>query len=366
MTYGIQVSNSSGNLILDSSDLLWRYYNSYSVSLSGGIQSGTVTVSGIANDGNWCVYVTGSIYYFSYKITSNTITYDISLPPSGSYTIIFNVLKKGGATSTSSGYGFSSFSPSGNVQIDPNYDNYVLIASGNNQSPGLANYVQLPTGYSTDNCLILVRPSSSTGALQGGISYFVSGPGGLPDNTKIYMNYAFNSPITTLGTGTAVAPATNVPTTSTGTWDYRVYALNSLSATIPVSLPAYNSGFGMNIFNSSGNNIFSSNRTIPLVNSFFTQTYSPGSYKTTDNIYTVSSPRSGYRTFIVYRSLNYIVETVGFGSGPVFGRVAVSAYGNWNSSTQVEVGGGCIRQLGFPATTSNGSGYMTHVYMDSV
>lgn len=368
MSYGLQVYDSSGNITMDANDLLWRFYNSYSVTLSGGTQSGTITVTGIQSDGNWCVYVTGSVIYFTYKITANTITYNVLLPSSGSYVITFNVLKKGGTASSGTDYGFSSYDDSGNIQIDKQYDNYVLIASGNNQSPGLANYVQLPSGYTTNNCLILVRPSSATGALQGGAAYWSGAPGDPPDNTKIYMNGAFNTPITTLGTGTATVPATNVPTTSTGTWDYRVYALNSLSATNPVSLPAYNSGYGLNVFDSSGNNIFSSNRNIPLVNSFFTQTYTPGSYKTTDNIYTVSTPRSGYRTFIVYRSLNFAVETIAFGNFPTppYGRVVVSVYGNWNSSTQVEVGGGCVRQVGAQPATSNGSGYMTHVYMDSI
>ena len=367
MSNGLQVYDSSGNITLDANDLLWRFYNSYTVTLSGGTQTGSITVTGIQPDGNWCAYATGSVIYFSYKITANTLTYTVSLPSTGTFTLTFNVLKKGGAASIG-GYGFSSYDSSGNVQVDKVFDNYVLIASGNNQLPGLSNYVQLPSGYTTDNCLILVRPSSSTGALQGGVAYYAGTPGSSPDNTKIYMNYAFNAPISTLGTGTAAIPSTNVPTTSTGTWDYRVYALNSLSATNPLSLPAYNSGYGLNVFDASGNNIFSSNRTIPLVNSFFTQTYSPGSYKTTDNIYTISAPRTGYRTYIVYRSLNFATETIAFGSFPTppYGRVVVSAYGNWNSSTQVEVGGGCIRQQGAQPATNNGSGYFTHVYMDSV
>lgn len=368
MAYGLNAWDANGNQIVNTADLLWRYYGTYSVTLSGGTQSGTISVPGIRADGNWSVFPTGSVIYFNYKITNDTITYRATLPASGTFTLTFNVLKKGGASSTATGYGFATFADSGDIQIDATYDNYVLLASGNNIQPGLANAVSLPAGYTTDNCLILVRPSSTTGAIQGGAAYWSGSSSTSPDNTKIFLYGAWNAPITTLGTGTATAPATNVPTTSTGTWDYRVYVKASQAASSPASLIAYNSGYGMNIFDASGNNIFSTNRNQPLINSLVTQTYTPGLLKQTTNLYTVTAPRAGHRTFIAYRSLNFSEEKIGFGTPPTvpYGNVVVSVYANWNSNIQVEVGGGCVRQQGSSPATSTGPGYMTHTFMDSI
>lgn len=365
MAYGINVYNSSGTVVLNDSDTLWRYYNSYSVTLSGGTQTGTITVTDISDNGNWCAFVNGSVLFFRYKITSNTITYSVALPTTGTYTINFVVLRKGGSASSST-FGLKSYSDASNVQIDSSYDNYVLIASGNNISPGVTNAVSLPSGYTTNNCLILVRPSSTTGALMGGGPYYVT-QANPPDNTKIWVAAAFNAPITTLGTGGGRI-ANTAPTSSTGTWDYRVYSLTSIAASNPGTLPAYNSGYGLNVFDNSGNNIFSSNRTPPVVNSFFTQTYTPGNLGNVTNTWTINNPRSGLKTYIVYRSLNQTEEQYGYGSPPTppFGRVSCNVYCNWNTLTQTETGGGQIVQSGASPATVYGPGYMTHVFMDSL
>jgi len=365
MSYGINVYNSSGTVILNDSDTLWRYYDSYSVTLSGGTQTGTIFVNGISDDGNWCAFVTGSVLFFRYKITANTITYSAVLPTIGTYTISFNVLRKAGPASGST-YGLASYAISGSVQIDSTYDNYVLIAADNGIAPGITNAVSLPSGYTTNNCLILVRPTSSTGAITGGGPYFVTNTDP-PDNTRIWVGAAFNSPITTLGTGGGLIINT-APTASTGTWDYRVYARASLAATNPGSLPAYNTGYGLNVFDSFANNVFSSNRTPPIVNQFYTQTYTPGNLGNVVDTYSISPARLGFKTYIAYRSLNLNEEQYGFGMppSPPFGRVVANVYCNWNSSTQVQVGGGQIVQFAAAPATVFGPGYMTHVFMDSL
>lgn len=61
MSYGLQVWNSSGQLILDVSDRLSRFIQSVTVTLAPGA-SITVPITGYTTDGTWFVYATSYIY----------------------------------------------------------------------------------------------------------------------------------------------------------------------------------------------------------------------------------------------------------------------------------------------------------------
>lgn len=61
MSYGLQVWNSSGQLILDVSDRLSRFIQSVTVTLAKGAST-TVPVAGYTTDGTWFVYATAYHY----------------------------------------------------------------------------------------------------------------------------------------------------------------------------------------------------------------------------------------------------------------------------------------------------------------
>jgi hypothetical protein len=56
VSFGLQVFNDGGGLILDISDRLTRYVTTHTLSAPSGTNSGWIAVSGMADDGTWYVY----------------------------------------------------------------------------------------------------------------------------------------------------------------------------------------------------------------------------------------------------------------------------------------------------------------------
>lgn len=244
MAYGLQVFDGNGNTLVGENTLLWRYHSSQTGS------GGTFTVSGMANDGNWYVVATpnGTTSFPDGFITINTGSFTHTRTYSGgSYR--YDIFRKGGSPSTQTGYGLLTYgNASGDVQVDPSYANYVLLASGNNHSPtstSLAtdNGVFLPSGLTLADVIVLIRPSGTTGAV-GHITPGISGSS--YDLTQFVVRFCRN---TTYGPG-----ATPIATTTgnSGTFDYRIYGPANLSTT------STETGYGLNTYNSNGDLIFSS------------------------------------------------------------------------------------------------------------
>lgn len=56
MSSGLQVFSAAGATLLDTTDKLLRYVGTYAISAASGVNSGTVSVPGMADDGTWFVY----------------------------------------------------------------------------------------------------------------------------------------------------------------------------------------------------------------------------------------------------------------------------------------------------------------------
>lgn len=80
MSYGLRVWDAAGNLTLDVSDRLSRYFGSYSVTTNGHIDSQNISVPGIADDGTWAVRVSTGAFveifsgYLKVTQTASTAT----------------------------------------------------------------------------------------------------------------------------------------------------------------------------------------------------------------------------------------------------------------------------------------------------
>lgn len=213
MAYGLEVWNSAGQKTLSTSDGIARLISSHTVNsiAAGGNQ--TFTVSGMDTSGNWVVF--GSLPLGVYTLIGSG-SFTVYNGWSGAYSTPFTlyVFRKNGAVAGGSGYGFYVLNDSGGVQIDQNYRNFVLLASGTGLSSGAAVTDPYPSIAKT----VYVRPSGSTGSIQ----------------------------IASSAAGTFSAQ-----TAGTGNWDWVIFADAALA-------PAPPDTWGIRVFDATGGIVFDS------------------------------------------------------------------------------------------------------------
>ena len=135
MTCGLQVFDSAGNALLDTSDGVARLWGEYGVGAISRGSSRFTSVPGMAADGNWIAFQLSSQTGVYGVVQSNGFTVYSEYADVGSTSWI--VVRKDGAI-ISSGFGFSAVNQNDGVQIDQDYVNYVKLASGQNVSSGTA------------------------------------------------------------------------------------------------------------------------------------------------------------------------------------------------------------------------------------
>lgn len=208
MAYGLQVFDSAGNSLLNTSDGIARLHGEYTVGAISRYSSAFTSVPGMAADGNWMAFQLSSQTGVYGVVQSNGFTVYSEYADVGSTNWI--VLRKDGAISNS-GFGFSAVNANDGVQIDQDYANYVKLDSGVNVASGTA-FPSVPGAK-----IFAARPSSD------GNSIFAAENGGIA--------------------------------TSAGTYDWVAYGAQS-----EVSLPS--SGFGLRVYRASGAAAYDSNSNL--------------------------------------------------------------------------------------------------------
>lgn len=89
MSYGLQVFDANGGVVVDVSDRLTRLHSEYAVTISPG-QTVFVSVPGMATDGTWAIVHDSLILYYV----------SITMVASG-FTVLFNPAWSGGASTFS-------------------------------------------------------------------------------------------------------------------------------------------------------------------------------------------------------------------------------------------------------------------------
>lgn len=212
MALGLQVFDSSGNTLLDTSDGIARLVGEYTTGAIGYGGSAFVSVSGMAADGNWVVFplALSNGVYAVVQADGFTVYSAFEAVSSTSWL----VLRKDGAIAAA-GFGFSAVNQNNGVQIDQDYTNYVKLGSGVNATSGTA----LPSVSGAK--VYAVRPSSDGAAI-------------------------WAAPVS--------AGAFNI-VTSTGTYDWVAYGPQSA-----ISLPA--SGFGLRVYRADGSAAYDNNSAL--------------------------------------------------------------------------------------------------------
>lgn len=214
MSFGLQTFNSSGVETLNTNYQISRIHSVISGISVTANSSKFISVAGIVNDGTWHVFLNNSSSNAYIQINNNGFT--ISVPQfsqnlSGAVCI---VLRSNG-DETATGFGLFGKNDINQVQIDQNFSNYVFVGGANNVAVNVNQ--TLPSGYNFQNSLVFARPSGS-----GYVSLF-----------QITSSNTFN-----FGQG--------------NNYDWVCYAPAS-------SQPVPSSGYGMSVYNQSGQLVFDTN-----------------------------------------------------------------------------------------------------------
>lgn len=247
MTYGLEVWNASGQKTLSTSDGIARLISSHTVSsiAAGGSQS--FTVSGMDTSGDWVVF--GSFPLGVYTLIGSG-SFTVHNGWSSAYSTPFTayVFRKNGPPPSGSGWGFYLLNDAGGVQIDQDYRNFVLIASGT----GVASGSAVTDPYPSIAKAVYVRPTNATGSIQ---------------------------------IASSAAGTFSVQTNGTGNWDWAIFAEASLAPSPPNT-------HGLRVFDASGLLVFDSSQT-PL-HPLATVTAALGGSTTNATLPTASGGRRPY------------------------------------------------------------------------
>lgn len=212
MTFGLQVFDSAGNTLLDTSDGVARLVGEYTTGAIGYNGSTFVLVPGMVADGNWIAFplALSNGVYAVVASDGFTVYSKFEYVASTSWLI----LRKDGAITTS-GFGFSAVNQNNGVQIDQDYTNYVRLGSGVNVTSGTV----IPSVSGAK--VYAVRPS-------------------------IDGNTIWAAPVS--------AGVSNI-TTSVGTYDWIAYGPQNA-----VSLPP--DGFGLRVYRADGSVAYDCNSSL--------------------------------------------------------------------------------------------------------
>jgi hypothetical protein len=332
MSYGIEAYDPSGNLMFGQNDGIWRLSNEFNYSsAASGSSSYTFSVSGMTgtSSSDWLVFCEGSARSAFINTSTGQVTVYSGF---GTFTTATGnrclgiILKRNGFASSNI-YGLQTYTGSGsNVQIDNEYDNYKLVgggtgtAVGSNATPSGAVHITYPAGFSSLNSILLFAPTSYTGCVTR--SDYTSGAGNNGDPT-IRLCWANNR-----SNGDSIGTAG-----SANTYEWRCYAKTSSSLS--------NTGYGINVYDSSGNVIFSSNSYILSYKGKTTHTYPPvqSTFQTPSTPITRTSidsslqeaPALGRRTFALWTTQGVFGY---YADGPVIAGNRAGLIGlNFNAST---------------------------------
>lgn len=212
MSYGIKFVNQSGIVTFDPAvDSPMTYVGTYTVPTYSAPGSSFVTVPGLKNDNHWFIVTSNSpSLYTSFTVTNDTFTSSTASPATGMISSIsIDVYRNDNTVTPSSGYGFWMKNDLGYVSAQTDYTSWLVYSGPTTVISGTT----LPTLPS--NFYYAARPISSSGYLN--FSGSVSSP---IVSSSVYSDIEYIS----------VGPAT--------------------------SLPISSSGYGLQIFNSSGNLMF--------------------------------------------------------------------------------------------------------------
>lgn len=249
MSYGIECYGPDGTLMFGTTDGLWRLADTFDQTSAANYvwahtwtplnADGSRLITSSTTPDDWLVICEGS----SHKPLVNTSTGTVTVYANAFVftTLVGNrakgcILTKKGNPSSSNNYGFRSETNDGSVQIDNNYSNWRLVGGGTayapgTNTPGTQTAVADTTPWDPTNELILVAPSSNSGCITRSTTN-TSG--------QICVQYCYNS---VMGAG--------VDTTTSGGANYYEWRRYKKHNIRPGA-----SGYGMNVYNSSGELIF--------------------------------------------------------------------------------------------------------------
>lgn len=222
MTYGLQTFNSAGVETLNTNYQISRIHSVINGISVGTNSSGFYPVSGMVNDGTWHAFLNNSNSNAYIQIGTGGFT--VSVPQFGQALsgAVCVVLRSNG-DAPSSGYGFFAKNDLNQVQIDQDFSNYVFVGGANNVPVNVTQ--TLPAGYTFANSLVFARPNTTGSAFLLQIN----------SSNTFFFTYGNTA-------------------TSSINYDWVCYAPAS-----SISLPS--SGFGMRVYDGSGNVVFDSAQT---------------------------------------------------------------------------------------------------------
>lgn len=210
--YGIKFVNQSEVTTFDPAvDSPMTYVATYTVPSYSAPGNASVTVPGIRNDNHWFIVTTNSpSLYTTFTITNDTFTTSTVSPATGtiaSFTI--DVYRNNSTTVPTSNYGFWMLNDLGYVSAQTDYTSWLVYSDPTVVSNG-STLPTIPSGF-----FYAARPTSATG----------------------YLNFS----------GSITSPTVSSSTLS----NIEYIAIGPASLLTPTS-----SGYGLQIFNSSGQLMF--------------------------------------------------------------------------------------------------------------
>lgn len=167
MTYGIKLTNSSGNVTFDPSlTYPMTFHGSYTVPSYSAPGSVSVNIPGLADDGHWFVLGgIGTLYYCYGTISANTFTSTTVSPGTGTTAAsTVYVWRNNSTTAPSTGYGMWLKNDAGIVAAQTDAPAYCVVGGPYTIASGdLLSTYPIPSGAS-----LAAKPTSNTGYIYRG------------------------------------------------------------------------------------------------------------------------------------------------------------------------------------------------------